>query len=247
MINIIILNLSIKQKKIFYLFKRILPALVLFAFILPCNSQDTQNPETAKTKNEFNDSEYLEKINQYMSDGSEDTQTNLKTESENSQNNNAQNNTMPNTQYDLGMLIRFILSLLLVVGAIYLIYFLLKKKYKLDTVSSNFIRILLSQSLAPGKLLQVIELAGKCFVLGITNENISLITEINDKETIDQLKIHASENESNKKSFVKNLWQFMNIYSSGNQSINNKKNMNNFNPFSILDTGKTRLKKLNGE
>ena len=85
--------------------------------------------------------------------------------------------------------IRFILVLSAVVFTIYLLSLILKRYLKKRGMIGEPSNVLLSQTIGNGKFLQVVFVAGKYLVLGVTNDNISIITEVTDPKEIDRLEI----------------------------------------------------------
>ncbi len=86
-----------------------------------------------------------------------------------------------------------------VVAVIYFIFFLLKRGAKKRFVENDLIRIVGSKNLSGGKALHVIKIGGSFFVIGVAENGINLVSEITDKETIDDLNLRLSEMESVKK------------------------------------------------
>lgn len=89
-------------------------------------------------------------------------------------------------------LLRMVLVLALVVGLIYALYYFLKRSRDGSTEQSSFISLLSSQSLPGGKQLHIIDVAGRVYLLGAADGSINLITEIDDKASIDELRLQAS-------------------------------------------------------
>ena len=83
--------------------------------------------------------------------------------------------------------IKIIIVLGLAIAVIYGLSLLLKKTLKGNTNESA--EVIISQSLGPGKWIQVVYLAGKFLVLGVTNDQVNLLTEITDKAEIERFEI----------------------------------------------------------
>jgi flagellar protein FliO/FliZ len=91
-----------------------------------------------------------------------------------------------NTSYSY---FRLIFSLLLVCAVIYLIYFFLKKKTNsLANKNAEETSVLLSLPLGMGKNVQVIYIAGKFLIIGVTNDSINYLSEVTDEKEIENLK-----------------------------------------------------------
>lgn len=84
---------------------------------------------------------------------------------------------------------RLFFSLLLICAMIYLIYFFLKKKTNsLANKNAEETSVLLSLPLGMGKNVQVIYIAGKFLIIGVTNDSINYLSEVTDEKEIENLK-----------------------------------------------------------
>ena len=93
-------------------------------------------------------------------------------------------------------LLRMILVLGVVVGVIYLVFFVLKRTGKGKVGSSEAIRIIGSQSLPGNRYIYLIEVGGQVFLVGSGSDSVSLISEITDRETVDALVLKAGEEQT---------------------------------------------------
>ena len=92
-----------------------------------------------------------------------------------------------------GYIVSLLLTFLLVLGLAYLTSrFLGKKMTSGGGLGSG--KVYATLSLGPNRAVYVIEIAGKFMVLGVTEQNITMLTEINSLTDIEQLK--ATENMS---------------------------------------------------
>jgi len=90
----------------------------------------------------------------------------------------------------------------LVLALMFLIFYVFKKYVLKNTIfggNEKFVRVLGTGFLGPKKNIVLVEVAGEVLVLGISNDNISLLTQIQDKEKIEEIK--ASRKEVNGKNF----------------------------------------------
>ncbi len=91
------------------------------------------------------------------------------------------------------LVIRTIAVLAVIVIAIYLVFrFLLKKRHPFIR-ESEIIKVLASFQIAANKSIQIVEIAEKMLVLGVSDSNINLITTIEEKETIDRIRLLSSK------------------------------------------------------
>ncbi|MBR5645599.1 MAG: FliO/MopB family protein [Treponema sp.] len=132
-----------------------------------------------------------------------------------------------------GVIIKIILFLALVVGAIYALMFFFKKKNNIVKSDDDFLRRVSSLSLSPGKSVEIITLIDKGYILGVTEGSINLIAEIEDKEMIQALNLNLDKKQSVKKplNFGEILEMFTNkgnktsnIYSEAEDRVNNMRN-----------------------
>lgn len=107
-------------------------------------------------------------------------------------------------------LLRMVLVLALVVGLIYGLYFILRKSKASQAESSSFIQVLSNQNLPGGRTLHVIDVGGKVYLLGAGDGGVNLITQIDDKETVDEMRLHSSRQQLHKGNFSQLLGSFFN-------------------------------------
>ena len=99
--------------------------------------------------------------------------------------------------------VRMILILGVVIAVIYGIFFLLKRSGNTKLPENRLIRILSSRSIATGKAVHLVEVGNQVFLVGAAESNVSLLSEIVDKETLDSVRLQgASVEASAKRSFT---------------------------------------------
>jgi flagellar biosynthetic protein FliO len=112
------------------------------------------------------------------------------------------------TSYPL-LIVRTLAVLAVIVVAIWLIFkFLLRSRNKL-VADTEMIKVLATFPLAANRLIKVIDVAGKVLILGVTDSNINLITELEDKELIDRIKLLSSQEASGKGSFKQQFFKLI--------------------------------------
>jgi flagellar protein FliO/FliZ len=111
----------------------------------------------------------------------------------------------------LWVFVRMILVLGLVLGLIYLLYRFLKKNSYIASDDDKFLRRAASISLGPGKSVQIVTLIDKAYLVGVSENSINLISEIDDAELINALNLYADKTQaaSKPKSFSEILDLFM--------------------------------------
>ena len=96
------------------------------------------------------------------------------------------------TSYSL-LILRTVAVLAVIIIVIYLGFrFLLKSKKRLVS-DTEMIKVLATYPISANRLIKVVDIAGKVLVLGVTDSNINLITEVEDKETSDRIKLLSSK------------------------------------------------------
>lgn len=96
-------------------------------------------------------------------------------------------------EYSLGKYIFKTIFALGIIGlAIFLVIKLFVRSHRniIGGDKESIINILGNAPLAPNRYLQLVEIAQKVLLLGVTENNISILTEIKDKEQIDLIKAH---------------------------------------------------------
>ncbi len=88
------------------------------------------------------------------------------------------------------LFIKLGISLVVIVGLTYLTVRVLRRNLTY-TSAGEFIRVLDQHAFAINKGVYIAEVAGKVFVLGVTDQNISILSEINDEQIIASLRSRA--------------------------------------------------------
>ena len=132
---------------------------------------------------------------------------------------------------NLGFLIKTILVLVLVIAAIYGLMWFFKKKNTVTQSDDDFLRRVSSLTLSPGKSVEIVSLLDHAYILGVTDSNINLISEIQDKELIEAMNLNFDKKQNVKKpmNFNDVLEIFMprnsrnnsNVFSEAENTINN--------------------------
>ncbi len=157
------------------------------------------------------------------------------------------------------MIIKTILVLGLFGGGFYMFFKFVSQKAGLHVSGQEAIQILSTVSLGTNKFVQIVDVAGKVFLLGVSDSNINLLTEIKDREDIDRIRLLSSRSTpvqgANFQEFVigqvgwvigkineKRTHGFKNTTNTTVEEISQK----DFD-MSYLNKQKSRLKNLNGK
>lgn len=191
--------------------KSLLISVILFGItnvLFSQNNNDSLNVENSVSVSE--DSTLLQ--DDYFSSNNETSNLNLK---------------QPSTAWTF---IKMILFLCLVVAAIYAVMWFFKKKLNNTKSDDNFLRRVSSLNIGPGKSVEIVTLLDNAYILGVTDSNINVIDQIEDKELIEALNLNFDKNQNVKKpmNFADVLDIFMpngprnkNIYEDEERKVNN--------------------------
>ncbi len=91
------------------------------------------------------------------------------------------------------LIVKTIFILGTIVGIFYYFLRYVTKKAGIQVLGTDAIHVLSMVPIGQNKYLQIIDLAGKVFVLGVSENNINLITEIKDKSEIDHIRLLSSK------------------------------------------------------
>ncbi|GAB1432622.1 hypothetical protein MASR2M29_12470 [Spirochaetota bacterium] len=152
--------------------KIVLPAmalLVLFGFSSPVFSQSTAAPNPAQTLQNSPDESSL-----------------VLAEPSSSASPSGGSSFFP-------YVLRMFIVLGLIIAVIYGLYVLLKRASRPKTEEDTYLKILASTSLGPGKMLHVVSLGSKAWLLAASDNSVELISEISDKEIIDTLELRSAQ------------------------------------------------------
>ncbi len=89
--------------------------------------------------------------------------------------------------------LRMLLILAAVVGVIYLLFHLLKRGFRRQLPQNDLIRVLGSRSLSGSRALHLVAMGRSVYLVGAAESGISLIAEIKDQETLDQIRLESSQ------------------------------------------------------
>ena len=114
-----------------------------------------------------------------------------------------------------------IIVLIVVVLLIYAFFWFVKRKTNNNLkTDDDYLRRVAYLNIAPGKTVEVITLIDKAYLIGVTEDNISLLGEIDDKELITAMNLN-----SDKKSNIKKPATFSEVLELFLQKGNKKKSV----------------------
>ncbi len=138
------------------------------------------------------------------------------------------------------LLVKMIFVLALVIVCIYFVIYFMKRSTKISDTDDPFLRQVSKITLSPGKSVQIVTVLEHAYLIGVSDNSINLIGQIDDKELVDSMNIFADKNNNSKrpKSFADILDLFMpkgprssNVYGSSAQNMADslKKQRDRFN------------------
>lgn len=130
----------------------------------------------------------------------------------------------------VGMFVRMIVVLIIVVALIWGVLWFIKKKTNVIKTDDDYLRRAAYINIAPGKTVEVITLIDKAYLIGVTEDNITLLGEIHDDELIKAMNLSADKKNNTKKpaTFADVLDMFLvkkggqkNIFSDSEEQVEN--------------------------
>lgn len=98
-----------------------------------------------------------------------------------------------------GTFVRMIIALIIVIGLIYGVLWFIRKKTDVVKTDDEYLRRAAYINIAPRKSIEVITLIDKAYLIGVTEDNITLLGEIDDKELISAMNLSADKKANTKK------------------------------------------------
>jgi flagellar protein FliO/FliZ len=100
-------------------------------------------------------------------------------------------NTAPDA---ISITLQMLMALAIVLGGLLVVFYLLKRFLRREGGGSGnpLIRVIASQYVGIKKNIALVEVAGAVLVLGVSNDNISLLTKIEDQGALDAIRQQSS-------------------------------------------------------
>ena len=134
--------------------------------------------------------------------------------------------------------LRMILILGAVIALIYVIFFFIRKRGSPKLQDNELFSIISTQPINNNRTLHLVQVGNQFFLVGSADQSVSLISEISDQETIDEIRLKLSNQRSDQPKSFRNIFSgFM-----GQKSVRLDGSVNkNFNT-NFLKKQKDRLK-----
>jgi flagellar protein FliO/FliZ len=90
----------------------------------------------------------------------------------------------------ISTMLKMITALVIVLGGLFIVFYFLRRilKREVGGSSEKLIRVLASSYIGVKKNISLIEVPGSILVLGVTSDNICLLTKIEDEEILNRFK-----------------------------------------------------------
>ena len=90
--------------------------------------------------------------------------------------------------------VRMVLVLASVVGAIYLLFFMLKRTSGRRRTQNDLIRVLDYQGLSGSRGIYLVEVGVSVYLVGSADNSVSLVAQVTEKETLDAVRLALEQN-----------------------------------------------------
>ncbi len=109
------------------------------------------------------------------------------------------------SQFSLWDFLRMFLVLGGVIAAIYGIFFVLKRMGNPGFQGNSLISLISTQNLQGNRALHLVEVGNEVFLVGSSEGGVELVGKIEDRETLDQVRLHRSEMKAGGQTFQRSL------------------------------------------
>ena len=99
----------------------------------------------------------------------------------------------------IGVFVRMVVVLVIVIAVICAIFALMRKTMNPGSETDPFLRKVSSIALSPGKSVQIVTLIDKAYLVGVSDNGVNLIAQVDDKELVDAMNVYADKTSRQKK------------------------------------------------
>ena len=147
------------------------------------------------------------------------------------------------SSYGVWFFVRTILVLLLVLALIWGFFMFLKKISGTTTSSDPYLKKVASLTLSPGKFVHVVTLNSRAYLVGVADNSVNLIAEIDDKELVDAMNLNAPQGADDKRpmDFSSILGKFVNTNGQKYTSATRKGTFSTSSAVELLQNQRSRL------
>ena len=148
------------------------------------------------------------------------------------------------TPSTIWLFVKMIFALALIAGIAYGVFYLMKKNVKARNDSDPFLRNVSQITLSPGKTINVITLQNTAYLIGVTDNNINLLGQVQDEQLINAMNLYSDQN--NTVSKPKSFSEILEIFMPGSKN-SQKQNIFQNESQSAADLIKNQRNRLNTE
>ncbi len=109
--------------------------------------------------------------------------------------------------------LRMILILGVIIVIIYLIFYFIKKRGSPKLQDNELFSVISTQAISNNRTIHLVQVGNQFFLIGSGEQSVNLISEIEDKETIDEIRLKLSNIKSGDKKRFGNI--FSNLFGQG--------------------------------
>ncbi len=120
--------------------------------------------------------------------------------------------------------LRMILILGVIIGLIYLLFYFIKKRGSPRLQNNELFDIISTQALSNNRTVHLVQVGNQFFLIGAGEQSVNLISEIQDKETIDEIRLKLSNVKSGEKKNFRNI--FSGLFGQGSVRLDGSVNSN---------------------
>lgn len=147
------------------------------------------------------------------------------------------------SSYGVWFFIRTVLVLAVVLALVWAFFVFLKRASGTTSGSDPYLKKVASLSLAPGKFVYVITLNSRGYLVGVADNSVSLIAEIDDKELVDAMNLNAPEDtEGGPLDFASILDKFRVV---GGKKTSSRRKASGFSSSSVVELLQSQRSRLN--
>jgi len=197
--------------------------VILTFFVFFFSNFYAQNSNNQRNNSEQTNLEQTNKENLYSGQDNEKSfESNSNYFNNNSSAENNEKQTKVSAPSGIWLFIRMIFVLVIVIALIYGVLWFIKNKTNVVKTDDEFLRRASFINIAPGKSIEVITLVDKAYIIGVTEDNITLLGELDpekDKEMINAMNLRSDQLHNTKKPL--NFSEVLNIFLAKNSKKSN--------------------------
>lgn len=134
--------------------------------------------------------------------------------------------------------LRMVLILGVIIGLIYLLFYFIKKRGSPKLQNNELFEVISTQVLSSNRTIHLVQVGNQFFLIGSGEQSVNLISEIKDRETIDEIRLKLSNVKSGDRRNFKNI--FSGLFGQGSVRLDGSVNSNT----DFLNRQRDKLKRM---